>query len=128
ETARRPPSSLFDPQLALELFDDLEILLPRIGHVENVKILLHQAHAAEAVVAIGAGQAAHQVRRARAEARVHVVGAGVTTFPAHTMRAMRALHRLRAVRAAVAARAALAEHAARAGLAVFALIAADVST
>src|SRR5262249_40226315 len=118
--------SLFHPQLALELFDDFEVLLTRIGHVQDVEILFHAAHAAEAIVAVRARKAPHEIRRPRAEARIHAISGGVTGFTPHAMRAVRALVRLRAVGAAIATRAALAEHAARAGLAIFTLIAADV--
>src|SRR5690606_15070107 len=50
-----------DLELALQLLDDLEVLLPIEGHVEDVEVLLGQAHAAEAVGAVTEVVAHHQV-------------------------------------------------------------------
>ena len=66
----------------LELLGDVEVAGSIVGLVENVKILLLQANAAEAVAAIGAGLTGDKVLRATAVARVDAVGAAVTVLAA----------------------------------------------
>src|SRR5689334_15571913 len=46
---------------ALELLDPREVLAARVGHVQDVELLLREAHAAVAVGGVTAGVAAGQV-------------------------------------------------------------------
>src|SRR5690606_20551490 len=116
-----------DPELALQLLDDLEVLLPIEGHVEDVEVLLGQAHAAEAVGAVTEVVAHHQVGAVGAVLTLDEVGRGVAALAVHAVRAVVAEGAARAVGALVAGVTVRAEHAVGAAGAAGAGVAAGVA-
>src|SRR5215472_3024126 len=111
------------PELLPQPGGHLEVLLPRERHVEDVEVLLRQADASEAVVAVGEVAAHHEIRRVGAGLALEEVGRGLAALALHAVAAVAAPLGGHAVGALVAAHAVPAEHAVRAAFAILACIA-----
>src|SRR5262249_8747515 len=105
----------------------LEVLLPREGDIEDVKVLLGQAHAAKAVVAVREVAAKHQVGRVGTGIALEEVGRGLAGLAFDAVATIAASLASHAVGALVAAHAVLAEHAVGAALAVGTGVAAGIA-
>ena len=112
--------------LASQALEQREVLGAAVGLVEDVKLLLGQAHAAVTVVAVGAEGAAHEIRRVGATDGVLAVRAIVAAHATHAVTAAGRRFAVLAVGAAVAIAATLAEHAMNAARAALATKATQV--
>src|SRR5215472_10914294 len=115
------------PELLPEAGGHLEVLLSREGHVEDVEVLLRQADAPEAVVAVGEVAAHHEIRRVGAGLALEEVSRGLAALALHAVAAVAASLGGHAVGALVATHAVPAEHAVRAALAILAGVAPRVA-
>src|SRR5437899_2373494 len=109
-TARMVPSPR-NPQILVEPLDDLEVLLALVRLVQDVEVLARETDAPEAVGAVRAGAAAHEIGAPGAELAFDAVRRGVTALAARALIALRALRAARAIVAPVAVRAVLRKHA-----------------
>src|SRR5205823_3072146 len=119
-------SGLDDPELFFEVTDDAEVVAARIFLVEDVELLLQQAHAAKAIIALAAGGGEEQVVGVGAVGALGQVGRLAAALAAAAVREQHRIDAFFAVARAKAALARLAEHAVDAAGALLDLHAADV--